>query len=132
MVSAKEINAPDHFLLAEIDTTNNEVIDRRRQTLTLAALRDELDRARGSIGELGQRLDTSLRDDGKLRDGVVVRQVRCGADGAVPIQKLSSTLVFDESTSLLASEEKGPPNTQSRCPRVFIGERSRDKCDGHA
>jgi hypothetical protein len=107
LVSTNEINAPDHFVLAEIDTTNNEVIDRRRRALTLAALRDELDRARGSMGELGQRLDISQGDDGKLRDGVVSKSVL--ANGAVPIQKLSSTLVFDESTSLLASEEKVLP-----------------------
>ena len=107
LVSTNEINAPDHFLLTEIDTTNNEVLDRRRQALTLAALRDELDRARGSLQELSQRLDTSLLPDGTLRDGVVSKSVL--ANGAVPIQKLSSTLVFDEPTSLLASEEKVLP-----------------------
>ena len=107
LVSTNEIDAPDHFLFTEIDTTNNEVLDRRRQALTLAALRDELDRARGSLQELSQRLDTSLLPDGTLRDGVVSKSVL--ANGAVPIQKLSSTLVFDEPTSLLASEEKVLP-----------------------
>ena len=102
LVRTEEINAPDHFLLAEIDTTNNEVLDRRRQTLTLAAIRDELDRARGSRQELSQRLDTSLLPDGKLRDGVVAEtvlgdkavSVRAVADGAVPIKKLSGTLIL--------------------------------------
>jgi hypothetical protein len=105
LVRTEEIDALDHFLLAEIDTTNNEVLDHRRQALTLAALRDELDRARGSLQELSQRLDTSLLPDGKLRDGVVSKSVL--ANGAVPIQKLSGTLILNKTgVSVPASGQK--------------------------
>jgi hypothetical protein len=104
VIRTEEIDAADHFLLAEIDTTNNEVPDRRRQALTLAATGDELDRARGSLQELSQRLDTSLLPDGELRDGSVAEtargdkavSTRAIADGTVPIKKLSSTLIFYE------------------------------------
>ena len=113
VVSKTEINKSDHFILAEIDTTNNEVVDHRRQALTLAALRDELDRARGSLHELGQRLDTSLLADGKLREGAVAEPIladtavskRAIADGAVPIQKLSRALIFNARLSVPASGE---------------------------
>ena len=115
LVGTEEIDALDHFLLAEIDTTNDEVLDHRRQALTLAALRDELDRARGSLQELSQRLDTSLLPDGKLRDGSVAATVlgdeaastRAVADGAVPIKKLSGTLILNKTgVSVPASGQK--------------------------
>ena len=115
LVRTEEIDALDHFLLAEIDTTNDEVLDHRRQALTLATLRDELDRARGSLQELSQRLDTSLLPDGKLRDGSVAATVlgdeaastRAVADGAVPIKKLSGTLILNKTgVSVPASGQK--------------------------
>ena len=115
MVSVGPINAPDHFLLAEIDTTGSTVTDARRRGLTLAALRDELEHARGTTPELASRLDASLLGDGTLRPTAVAEPVlatgavsaRTVADGAVPIQKLSSALVFDGQVSVPASPGAG-------------------------
>jgi hypothetical protein len=114
-VSVAPINAPDHFLLASIDTTTNAVVDGRRRALTLAALRDELERARGSTAELDVRLDASLLADGNLRTNAVAEPnmadsavaTRAVANGAVSIQKLRSTLVFDGQVSVPASPGPG-------------------------
>ena len=67
LVSVAPIVAPDHFLLAVIDTGANTVQDRRRVDLNLGDVRDEVTTARGSASQLRARLDTSLENDGTLK-----------------------------------------------------------------
>jgi hypothetical protein len=71
LVSAAEIIAPDHILLAKINSTAATVEDRRRTNLTLSTIRDEIDLARGSTNNLNERLSVSLEADGTLISGVV-------------------------------------------------------------
>lgn len=71
LVTAAVINAHDHLLLAEIDTSTATLVDRRRTGLTVAAIRDELILAHGSFNQLSSRLDVSLAADGTLKTGSV-------------------------------------------------------------
>src|SRR5581483_604378 len=48
LVSAVAIKTSDHFLLAVIDTGTNKVTDQRLTGLTVAAIRNEINLARGS------------------------------------------------------------------------------------
>ena len=79
LVSAAPINAPDHLLLAVIDTGANTVLDRRRVDLNLADIREEVTAARGSASHLLDRLDASLENDGTLKAGTAgLKQLKQG------------------------------------------------------
>lgn len=66
VVSTAALNAPDHFLLAVINTVSSTVNDRRRLNLALSSVRDEMDTARGSAATLTARLGASLSASGTL------------------------------------------------------------------
>ncbi len=101
LVTTSVISAPDHFLLAVIDTNAGSVEDRRRTGLTLSALRDEIATARGNQTTLSDRLDTSLKADGELKNHAVTGQhIR---NNSVAIAHLSSTLVLDAEVSVPAA-----------------------------
>ncbi len=70
-VSVPAIDAPDHFLLAVIDTAANTVSDRRRTRLTTAAVRDDVDAAALDIDALGARVNVSLSAAGTLNANTV-------------------------------------------------------------
>ena len=79
LVAAAPINAPDHLLLAVIDTGANTVLDRRRVDLNLADIREEVTAARGSASHLLDRLDASLENDGTLKAGTAgLKQLKQG------------------------------------------------------
>ena len=123
LVSVAAINAPDHFLLAVIDTGPKTIADRRRLGLTLSAVTDEVaaargaaatlagrlttndqavtavqsevTTARGSTAQLGARLNASLANDGTIKPGTV------------SVQKMASTLVLNAQFSVAAAPAAG-------------------------
>ena len=70
-VTTQTINAPDHFLLAVINTAGPNVQDRRRKGLNVGAMRDELTNARGSTAQLAARLNASLTPAGTLLPNII-------------------------------------------------------------
>jgi hypothetical protein len=72
IVTTSGISAPDHMLLAVLNTVPPTVTDRRRTELTVASLRDEVTTARGSLARLDARLDVSLNGNGTLANGATV------------------------------------------------------------
>jgi hypothetical protein len=128
VVSVAAVNAPDHFLLAVIDTGAKTITDQRRVGLTLSAVKDEVAAARGSAATLGARLNTndqavtavqtevttargstaqlgarlsaSLADDGTIKPGTV------------SVQKMASTLVLNAQFSVAAAPAAGQTTQQ--------------------
>lgn len=95
LVSVAAIIAPDHFLLAVIDTGAKTITDRRRVGLTLSAVKDEVAAARGSTAQLSTRLNASLANDGTIKPG------------SVSVQKMASTLVLNAQFSVAAAPAPG-------------------------
>ena len=71
LVSALAINQPSHYLLATIDREGNRIIDLRRKDLTVAAVRDEINGARGNTAKLSDRLDASLAPAGGIKANAI-------------------------------------------------------------
>jgi hypothetical protein len=93
IVSAAAITTPDVYLLAVINTVGPTIQDRRRLTLSAAALRDEVTAARGSAADLGTRLNTSLAPGGALvASAVATAQL---TDGCVQAAKLAPNAVSE-------------------------------------
>jgi hypothetical protein len=95
LVSVVPITAPDHFLLAVINTAANSVVDRRRTGLTLSTVKDEVSTARGSASTLGDRLKVSLANDGTVNPGTV------------SITRMASTVVLNTQVSVQAAPAAG-------------------------
>ncbi|HKQ05862.1 MAG TPA: hypothetical protein VJ464_12070 [Blastocatellia bacterium] len=91
LVSAAAITTSDHFLLAVIDTGANKVTDQRLTGLTVAAIRNEINLARGSAASLDARLAASLASDGTLKAGAAGNQQL--ADKAVTQQKVADNSI---------------------------------------
>jgi hypothetical protein len=139
IVSAAAITTPDVYLLAVINTVGPTIQERRRLTLSAAALRDEVTAARGSAADLGTRLSTSLTPGGalvanavataqltdacvqatKLAPNAVSEPVlanaavsnRTIANGAVTIAKMTQSPVFNGQVSVPASPGAGQLGT---------------------
>jgi hypothetical protein len=93
IVSAAAITTPDVYLLAVLNTIGPTIQDRRRLTLSAAALRDEVTAARGSAADLGTRLSTSLAPGGALvANAVAAAQL---TDGCVQAAKLAANAVSE-------------------------------------
>jgi len=91
LVSTQNITAPDHFLLAVINTAGPSVQDRRRRGLNVSTMRDELTDARGSTAQLSARLDASLTPAGTLLPNIVTGgQV---ADNSISGNKIANNAV---------------------------------------
>jgi hypothetical protein len=91
LVTKSAINFPDHLLLAVINKGSSSIEDRRRTGLTLSSICDEISLARGDRNRLDERLDESLRGDGKLKqDSVGSIQI---ADNAVNSGKIAGNAV---------------------------------------
>jgi hypothetical protein len=101
LVTTQTIDARDHLLLAVINSAGPTVTDRRRKSLNVGAIRDELSNARGSTAQLSARLDASLTPTGALRPNIVgngqIADNAIGttklADGAVANTKLADSSV---------------------------------------
>ncbi|MBL7189112.1 MAG: hypothetical protein ISS70_22525 [Phycisphaerae bacterium] len=109
LVSTRRIPRPNHFLLAEIDTHApiplKAVTDRRRIGLTLAEVKDEIRSARADIDDLGERINTSLTRNGRLRANTV-NTVQI-ADQAVSLAKLRKELVIKGDVTISPNEQVG-------------------------
>lgn len=91
LVTTQNITAPDHFLLAVINTAGPSVQDRRRKGLNVGAMRDELTNARGSTAQLSARLNASLTPAGTLLPNIVTGgQV---ADNSIATNKIADNAV---------------------------------------
>jgi hypothetical protein len=103
LVSAAPITAPDHFLLAVIDTGTATAADRRRVNLQLSAVRDELDAARGAAATLAARLGTSLAANGALLANTVNSAQL--ATGSILLSHLKQVSVFSGTLTIAPASE---------------------------
>lgn len=104
LVTTQLIAASDYLLLAMYDTEKERLRDRRRTELTLAAIRDELNLARGAMGQLPDRLNVSLTLDGKLKANTVGNaQI---ANNNVSKSKLKQSQISNLKISIAAGAEE--------------------------
>jgi hypothetical protein len=111
VVSVAPIPTPDYYLLATLNTVGPALLDQRRLGLTAAAIRDEVNAARGTAPSLTNRLSTSLGPAGALVAGSVSTAQL--ANGAVTIAKLAQTLVFNGQVSVPAAPAAGQSGVAS-------------------
>jgi hypothetical protein len=113
IVSVPPINAFDHLFLAVITTAPPTISDRRRRTLNLAAVRDELVAARGSAAGVGDRLNVAHGPTGSLLANSVgnaqivaqaVTQDKI-APNAIAVAQLKRTQLFNAAVTLQANAE---------------------------